>query len=170
MKMTGGPASMKIKLALIIVGATIALGTLYYTQNLVGRLQQREKDIVQLYASSLEYGASTETINMDFTFVFQNIIKRIDFPLILTNDNDEVASNGVIIGYKNIDYDKKLSNEKLKIFLQEKVIELSKQHSPILVKSPDNKIISKIFFGDSDIIQRLRFYPYLQILFALIFF
>lgn len=169
MKMTGGPASMKIKLALIIVGATIALGTLYYTQNLVGRLQQREKDIVQLYASSLEYGASTETINMDFTFVFQNIIKRIDFPLILTNNNNEVASNGVIIGYKNIDYDKKLSNEKLKIFLQEKVIELSKQHSPILVKSPDNKIISKIFFGDSDIIQRLRFYPYLQILFALVF-
>ena len=169
MKMTGGPASMKIKLALIIVGATIALGTLYYTQNLVSRLQQREKDIVQLYASSLEYGASIETINTDFTFVFQNIIKRIDFPLILTNDNDQVASNGVIIGYKNIDYDQKLSNEKLKVFLQEKVTELSKQHSPILVKAPDGRIISKIFYGDSDIIQRLRFYPYLQILFALVF-
>ncbi|TSA27296.1 MAG: sensor histidine kinase [Ignavibacteriales bacterium] len=169
MKMTGGPASMNIKLALIIVGATIALGTLYYTQNLVGRLQQREKDIVQLYASSLEYGASTETINSDFTFVFQNIIKRIDFPLILTDQNDQVNSTGIVSGYKNIGHDPKLSDQKLKIFLQEKVTELSKQHAPILVKSPDDKIISKIFYGDSDIIQRLRFYPYLQILFALVF-
>ena len=100
MKMTGGPASMNIKLALIIIGATIALGTLYYTQNLVSKLQQREKDIVQLYASSLEYGASTETINADFTFVFQNIIERIDFPLILTNANDQVNSTGIVSGYK----------------------------------------------------------------------
>lgn len=169
MKMTGGPASMNIKLALIIIGATIALGTLYYTQNLVSRLQQREKDIVQLYASSLEYSASTETINADFTFVFQNIIGRIDFPLILTNDIDQVVSNGTIIGFKNIDYDAKLSKEKLKNILQEKIIELSKQHSPIIVKSPTGKILSKIYFGDSEIIQRLRFYPYLQILFALVF-
>lgn len=169
MKMTGGPASMNIKLALIIIGATIALGTLYYTQNLVGRLQQREKDIVQLYASSLEYGASTETINADFTFVFQNIIERIDFPLILTNQNDQVNSSGIVSGYKNIEHDPKLPDQKLKIFLQEKVIELSKQHAPILVKSPSGTILQKIYYGDSDIIQRLRFYPYLQILFALVF-
>ncbi|MFA5805150.1 MAG: HAMP domain-containing sensor histidine kinase [Melioribacteraceae bacterium] len=169
MKMTGGPASMNIKLALIIIGATIALGTLYYTQNLVSRLQQREKDIVQLYASSLEYGASTETINADFTFVFQNIIERIDFPLILTNANDQVNSTGIVSGYKNIEHDPKLPDQKLKIFLQEKVIELSKQHAPILVKSPSGTILQKIYYGDSDIIQRLRFYPYLQILFALVF-
>jgi hypothetical protein len=169
MKMTGGPASMNIKLALIIIGATIALGTLYYTQNLVSRLQQREKDIVQLYASSLEYGASTETINADFTFVFQNIIERIDFPLILTNQNDQVNSSGIVSGYKNIEHDPKLPDQKLKIFLQEKVIELSKQHAPILVKSPSGTILQKIYYGDSDIIQRLRFYPYLQILFALVF-
>ena len=169
MKMTGGPASMNIKLALIIAGATIALGTLFYTQNLVGRLQQREKDIVQLYASSLEYSASTETINSDFTFVFQNIIERIDFPIILTDQNDQVNYTGAGKGYKNIEYDPKLSDQKLEIFLQEKVIELSKQHVPILVKTPAGQIIQKIFYGDSDIIRRLRFYPYLQILFALVF-
>ena len=169
MKMTGGPASMKIKLSLIIIGATIALGTLYYTQNLVGRLQQREKDIVQLYASSLEYGASTETIDADFTFVFQNIIARIDFPLILTDQNNKVNFLGSGTGYKNIEHDPELSDQKLKIFLQEKVLELSKQHTPILVKSPSGDIIQKIYYGDSNLIQRLRFYPYLQILFALVF-
>ena len=169
MKMTGGPASMNIKLTLIIIGATIALGTLYYTQNLVGRLQQREKDIVQLYASSLEYGASTETIDADFTFVFQNIIARIDFPLILTDQNNKVNFLGSGTGYKNIEHDPELSDQKLKIFLQEKVLELSKQHTPILVKSPSGDIIQKIYYGDSNLIQRLRFYPYLQILFALVF-
>jgi len=169
MKMSGGPASMNLKLALIVIGVAIALGTLYYTQNLVSRLQQREKEIVKLYANSLEFGASTETFNTDFTFIFQNIIQRIDFPLILTDHNDQVTITGDGSGYKNIEFDSKLNESELENYLETKVIELGKLHSPILVKSPDGKILSKIYYGDSNIIQQLRFYPYFQILFAVLF-
>ena len=169
MKMSGGPASMNLKLALIVIGVAIALGTLYYTQNLVSRLQQREKEIVKLYANSLEFGASTETFNTDFTFIFQNIIQRIDFPLILTDHNDQVTITGDGSGYKNIEFDSKLNDSELENYLETKVIELGKLHSPILVKSPDGRILSKIYYGDSNIIQQLRFYPYFQILFAVLF-
>jgi signal transduction histidine kinase len=169
MKMSGGPASLNLKLALIVIGVAIALGTLYYTQNLVSRLQQREKEIVKLYANSLEFGASTETFNTDFTFIFQNIIQRIDFPLILTDHNDQVTITGDGSGYKNIEFDSKLNESELENYLETKVIELGKLHSPILVKSPDGKILSKIYYGDSNIIQQLRFYPYFQILFAVLF-
>ena len=169
MKMSGGPASLNLKLALIVIGVAIALGTLYYTQNLVSRLQQREKEIVKLYANSLEFGASTETFNTDFTFIFQNIIQRIDFPLILTDHNDQVTITGDGSGYKNIEFDSKLNESELENYLETKVIELGKLHSPILVKSPDGRILSKIYYGDSNIIQQLRFYPYFQILFAVLF-
>lgn len=163
MKMTGGPASLNLKLGLVVIGAAIAFGTLYYTQNLVGRLQEREKEIVQLYASSLEYVANTESPNSDFTFIFQNIIQRIDFPLILTDDKDLIAST------KNITTEPNLKGEELKIFLSQKIKLLSTQHSPIDIKSPDGKIIQKIYYGDSDLVQRLRYYPFLQIIFAVLF-
>jgi len=169
MKMSGGPASLNLKLALIVIGVAIALGTLYYTQNLVSRLQQREKEIVKLYANSLEFGASTETFNTDFTFIFQNIIQRIDFPLILTDHNDQVTITGDGSGYKNIEFDSKLNDSELENYLETKVLELGKLHPPILVKSPDGRILSKIYYGDSNIIQQLRFYPYFQILFAVLF-
>jgi len=163
MKMSGGPASLNLKLGLVVIGAAIAFGTLYYTQNLVGRLQEREKEIVQLYASSLEYVANTESPNSDFTFIFQNIIQRIDFPLILTDNKDQITST------KNITTEPNLKGEELKIFLSQKIKLLSTQHPPIAIKSPDGKIIQKIYYGDSDLVQRLRYYPFLQIIFALLF-
>lgn len=169
MKMSGGPTSMNIKLVLVIIGAAIAFGTLYYTQNLVQRLQQREKEIVQLYAQSLEFVANAETVNTDFTFIFQNIIQRIDFPLILTDSNNRISSTVSGTGYKNITHDPKLAGNELRKFLEEKIDELDKEHMPIDVKAPNGKVIQKIYYGDSEIIQRLRYYPYFQILFALLF-
>ena len=169
MKMTGGPASMNIKLALIVIGAAIAFGTLYYTQNIVVRLQEREKEIVKLYASSLEYIANTESPNSDLTFIFQNIIQRIDFPLILTDGNGKVTTTVAGSGYKNIPHKPDLKGIELKNFLSEKVKLLASEHAPIDIKFPDGKVHQKIYFGDSEIITRLRYYPYLQIIFALLF-
>jgi hypothetical protein len=168
MKMSGGPGSMNIKLALIIVGAAIAFGTLYYTQNLVSKLQQREQEIVKLYASSLEFITSTESANTDLTFIFQNVVQRIDFPLILTDDKDQINSTVPEVGYKNIPIDPKLNINEIKKYLEENIKQLSKQHAPIYVKS-NGKIIQKIYYGDSDIILQLRYYPYLQIIFAVLF-
>lgn len=160
---------MNIKLALVIIGAAIAFGTLYYTQNLVQRLQLREKQIVQLYAQSLQFVANAESINTDFTFIFQNIIQRIDFPLILTDADNNIGSTVSGAGYKNIERDPKLTDAQLKDFLVGKLHELAQSHAPIDVKAPDGRIIQKIYYGDSEIVQRLRYYPYLQILFAFLF-
>lgn len=169
MKMSGGPASMNLKLALIVIGAAIAVGTLYYTQNIVIKLQEREKEIVKLYASSLEYVANTDSPNSDITFIFQNIIQRIDFPLILTDQNDQVTSTISGSGYKNIHHEPNLSGSELKNFLSEKVKILSSEHPPIDIKLPNGTVIQKIYYGDSELVTRLRYYPYLQIIFALLF-
>lgn len=163
MKMSGGPASLNLKLSLLVIGAAIAFGTLYYTQNLVGRLQEREKEIVQLYASGLEEVANSESPTSDFTFIFQNIIQRIDFPLILTDDKDNITST------KNINFELNLMGDERKKFLDQKRKLLEAQHTPIDIKSPRGKIIQKIYYGDSDLVQRLRYYPFLQIIFALLF-
>ncbi|NMB83522.1 MAG: HAMP domain-containing histidine kinase [Ignavibacteria bacterium] len=169
MKLTSSPATMNLKLFLILIGAGIALGTLYYTQNLVNKLQERERQIVQLYANSLEYATSSDNISSDFTFIFENIIRRIDFPMIVTDGNDNIISTKEGRGYKNIEIPKNANETQIENFLKEKLLELNQTHQPLIVKTPDGQIIQKIFYGDSEIIQKLKYYPYLQILFAALF-
>ncbi|MBS3945255.1 MAG: HAMP domain-containing histidine kinase [Melioribacter sp.] len=169
MRLNSNPTTMNLKLILIVIGAAIALGTLFYTQDLVNKLQERERQIVQLYANSLEYATSSDNISSDFTFIFENIILRIDFPMIVTDGNDNIISTKEGSGYKNINVEQGLSEIKIENFLKRKLLELSETHSPINVVTPDGTTIQKIYFGDSEIIRKLKYYPYLQIIFALLF-
>ncbi len=168
MKYSSG-STMNLKLALLIFGVLIALGTLIYTQNLVKQLQQREKEIVRLYADGLEFLANPASGEGDLNFVFQKILQRIEFPMILTDKDDVIVSTKTGLGYKNIPLADSLSGSTLQEFLNEQLANLKGIHEPILVKSPDNKILSKIYYGDSEIISRLRYYPYVQIIIAVLF-
>lgn len=165
----GNSTTVKIKFALLFIGSLIALGTWYYTQHLVNKLQEREKEIIQLYANSLEYIARPDESGSDITFIFQNLIQRIDFPLILTDANGKIVSTEAGIGYKNIYFESDIPKEKLLELLSEKLKELESEHPPIEIKAPDGTVIQLIYYGDSAVVRKLRFYPYLQILFALVF-
>ena len=164
--MSGGPASVNIKVILLIIALLIAGGTLYYTQNLVEKLQQKQKEIVELYAKGIEYVANSTTPNEDITFLFDNIIKPIDFPLILTDADDKVYDRTNI---RNISIDSTFSEEDLQKFINEKIDELDKIHVPIVVAYEDTIFINKIHYGDSEYINQLRYYPYVQIIIAALF-
>ena len=171
MKMSGGPASLNIKIALLIVAILIAVGTLYYTQNLVEKLQTTERKIVQLYAKGIEYLANTSRPDVDITFLFENILKPIDFPLINTGpDNKVVIENKHDIkNIKNISYDTTLTNIQLEKFFNDKIRQMDKMHKPIAVIYKDSVVLQRIHYGDSALINQLKYYPYLQIVIAGLF-
>ena len=73
MKMKGGPASLNMKIALLVIAILIAGGTLFYTQNLVTQLQKNERQIAVLYAKGIEYVANTSSPETDITFLFENL-------------------------------------------------------------------------------------------------
>lgn len=171
MRMRGGPASVNIKVILLFTAFLIGGGTLYYTHTLVKKLQVKEKQVVQLYAKGLEYIANSSTDDSDITFLFENIIRPIDFPLILTDaeDNINMLSSTEI---RNIKYDTSLSREKLKAFFAQKIKEMDEINDPIFVKyiaGTDTIILTKIHFGDSELIDQMKYYPYIQLLVASIF-
>jgi signal transduction histidine kinase len=171
MKMTGGPASLNFKILLIVIAFLIAAGTLFYTQNLVAELQEKERQIVQLYAKGIEYVANTDDPDVDVTFLFDNIIKPIDFPMILTDADGRVNLESVtdIKSVRNVRYDTTLTSKELESFFAAKIREMDEIHPPIMVVYEDSIILTKIHYGDSDLINRLKYYPYLQILFAAVF-
>ena len=124
---------------------------------------------MELYANTLKYIADSPANNSDFTFIFENIVKRIDFPLILTDENDNVSLSGMGGGIRNIDIDSTLSRPELEAFVDKKIEELEQEHEPIPVIYGNSIFLGKIYYGDSDLIRRLRYYPYLQIFFAFLF-
>lgn len=168
MKMSGGPASVNIKVILIFSAIIIAAGTLYYTQTLVEKLQQKERQIVELYAKGIEYIANTTNPEADITFLFDNIIKPIDFPIILTDSEDNINMLNMA-DIRNVEYDTTMSDDKKKAFFEDLIKEMDAIHNPILVTYQDTTILTKIHYGDSKLINQLKYYPYLQILIAALF-
>ena len=166
--MSGGPASLNIKITLLIIAIFIAVATLYYTQNLIQKLQEKERQIVELYAKGIEYVANTSSMDVDITFLFDNIIKPIDFPLILTDPNNKVNLESRT-DIRNIIYDTTLSRKELEVLFSNMIIEMDNQHNPISVTYEDTLVLTKIHYGDSDLITQLKFYPYLQIIIATLF-
>ncbi|GBD86393.1 C4-dicarboxylate transport sensor protein DctB [bacterium BMS3Abin03] len=168
MKMSGGPATLNIKILLILVALIIAVGTLIYTQSLVNKLQDKEREIVELYAKGIEYVANSSNPNEDITFLFDNIIKPIDFPLILSDENNNVNiynRNDV----RNIEFDTTMTEKEFHDFLSEMIKEMDKVHTPISVIYADSVVLNKIHYGDSKFVTQLRYYPYVQIIIATLF-
>ncbi len=166
--MSGGPASVNFKIFLLIIAILIAAGTLFYTQNLVQKLQEKEKQIVELYAKGIEYIANTTDSGADLTFLFENIIRPIDFPLVITDAHNVLNLNN-LSDIRNVKYDTTLSKTQLKDLFEKKIKKMDEQHNPILVTYADSIILQKIHYGDSELIDQLQFYPYLQILIAALF-
>jgi len=165
MKMSGGPASVNIKVILLIIAVLIAIGTLYYTQTLVQKLQEKERQIVELYAKGIEYLANTTNPDVDITFLFDNIIKPIDFPLIQSDAENNVYNKTDI---RNVEIDSNMTSEQFKTFVAELLSEMDATHPPIEVKY-EGIIINKIHYGDSEQIKQLRYYPYIQLVIASLF-
>jgi hypothetical protein len=165
MKMSGGPASVNIKVILLIIAVLIAIGTLYYTQTLVQKLQEKERQIVELYAKGIEYLANTTNPDVDITFLFDNIIKPIDFPLIQSDAENNVYNKTDI---RNVELDSSMTSEEFKRFVAKLLDEMDATHPPIEVKY-EGIIINKIHYGDSEHIKQLRYYPYIQLAIAALF-
>lgn len=168
MRMNGGPTSANIKLILLAIALIISAGTLFYTQNLVDKLQQKEKQIVELYAKNLEYLVNVNDSGTNLTFIFENIIKPIDFPMILTDSTNNVNLNDKT-SYRNLQIDSTLSTQEQKEFLMKKIKEMDLINPPIAVTYNNTIVLQKVHYGNSDLIRQLKNYPLFQIFVAAMF-
>ena len=89
-------ANANIKLGLFIFGLLLILGLIVYSNFLVNQLRSDNREIVKMYSEII-----AKTVNEDsdtnLNFVFDEIIKKIQFPIIYT----DIENNPIY--YKNID-------------------------------------------------------------------
>lgn len=170
-KMSTSPKSANFKIALIIGAIFLVGGLLLYTQSIVERLEKREREVADLYARSLEYIATGESGEGDFSFIFDEIIKAIDFPVILSDPNREPIqpySHYV----KNIRLDPVADEESQRRYLEQLIHDMDQHRDPIRVTYEENGeviVLNHLHYGESELIMQLRWLPIVEVILAGLF-
>lgn len=155
-----------LKWIILGVSVVISIGSIYFTDVLVGQLKERERSQVRLFARALEY-----TINVndqDILFITEEIInKNNSIPRIL------VDSNGAINTYNNVEVDPSWSKEKKDAYLKATLEKMKRTYPPIeiLLKDEKQQVYDKqyVYYDNSFLLTQLVAYPYIQISVLIVF-
>lgn len=149
---------------LFILAVILVLGFLYYTQTLVGELQKQSRAFLNFRIKIFEESINSEE-EQDLSFFFNEVIQQADYPIIYTD------AEGEPIFWRNIDLPdtlrRPLSPDTLAL-LKKYVKNFDKINEPIPI-SFQGKIFGYYHYGESHIIQRLRWLPYIEILVVALF-
>ena len=156
------------KIFLLITAIAIVVGMLFYTQHMIDRLLAKEREVVDLYARSLEYLASEQSSSGDISFVFDEIVRAIDFPMVLT-DAQNNPIQPIRTSARNVTIDTTLSPDEQVAKLREVIQRLDEQNAPLRVALQDTIVLNYLHYGESELIQRLRLMPYIQFALAGLF-
>lgn len=148
--------TVNIKTGLFAIGILIVAALLWYSQVLVRDLQVSERHLVDLYANMIAEAASREG-GEEFSFIFDEVIQQIKFPVIITT-----AEGNEAVSWRNVELDETQPVDEKQSYLLALVARMDKVHKPVEVRYRD-LIISRIHYGDSSVISRLRWLPFIEI-------
>ena len=148
--------SVNIKAGLFFLGIILVSAFVLFTQNIVRDLRNDNQEIVQLYAEIIA-GVATSENDESLNFIFENIIQKVKFPLIQSDAEMKPLS------WKNIPDNISTEVEALRL---QKTMDHQNDPIPLMYNNPEtNETITfgYLHFGDSRLINRLIWLPYLQI-------
>ena len=149
---------------LFVFGICLIVGFIYYTNLLVKELQQQSREFLQFKARIFEENINSEQVT-DLSFFFNEIIRQADYPIIYT-DADNVPQF-----WRNVDIPPSNSQppEPADLKRLNKLIrKFDAINDPIPV-SYQGHVLGYYHYGESAIIQRLRWLPYVQVVVVVLF-
>lgn len=152
--------SANIKIALFLTGVVIMIATLIYTQILVAEILQREREIANLYAKSIEFIANDENQSGEYNFIFNTVISSnsINFPIVVTDAKTKTPTF-----MRNLDIDT------TKTLVSKLIEEMDELNKPIKVSYQDSVPLSYVHYGQSKLVSRLKMLPIIEFFVAGVF-
>ncbi len=151
------------KVAFLVFCVFVGAVSLYVTDKLVTKLEEREKLQIEIFAESYKY-TMTSDMNQDINFFFEKVMASYEnntIPVILKKEGGYLES-------KNIDIPKALNSKEQQVFLKENLEQIVREdNKPIEVDMGLHKEF--IYYGNSQLLNILRYYPLFQLLIVLIF-
>ena len=148
--------SRNIKTGLLLLGIILITSIVIYSQWIVEKLREDNRNIVQMYSEIIAEAVESES-DENLNFIFDKIISRIQFPIIQSDINKNPQS------WKNLPYEESdLSRIKRNQEL------MDQQNTPIELFFSDpvtgkKQLLGYLHFGDSNLIHQLLWLPYLEI-------
>ena len=139
------------KLLLLLAALMIGTTSLWYTNRLVQKLAEEERKKIELWAEATRRLADVSELNTDINFLSNVISNNTTIPVIWADDHF------VPISSRNLDSLKSLKAA----FLHDQIIEMRASHDPIEIHI--GTIKQYILYRDSELLIRLRYYPYFQL-------
>ncbi len=149
---------MRWKFLLFLLAVAIGFSSLYYTNKLVKELKVEEMKKVQLWAGAIQQVTDLDQTSGDYGFVFDVIENNTTVPVILLNQDS------VVVASRNID-EKKIKNKK---DLIRQLKKMEKEHPPMVIDLGDGSR-NFIYYQDSTLLTKLKYFPYVQLFVIVLF-
>lgn len=147
-----------IRQVLIFTSFIIILLILWNTYIFFQKFKEEERTKMEIWASAQAEITQTKDLDRDISGLPLEIItNNTSTPMILLSV-DGVATS------KNLD-DKRNEDQE---YLQKKILQFEKENLPIKIKYKDEKY-GTLYYGNSDVLRKLKFYPIALILIILLF-
>ncbi len=162
----------QVKLIFALLALFIIISVVMFTQSLVEELIKREQKAVVLYTQVVgdfldivEESSNTEI----YLFFIEDIQKTmINFPVIVTQDNGK-PYEPFEIWTLNIDFEKNMTISQQREIVMKMLKKMESTSQPILAKDKSGKIISKVYYTHSALVDKLRFFPLIAMIIIAIF-
>ncbi|MCK4920979.1 MAG: HAMP domain-containing histidine kinase [Bacteroidales bacterium] len=141
------------KLLLLIGAIIIGVGSLLYTNRWVKDLAFQEKETIELWAEATRILISSGSSGTDLSFPLKVIQKNTTIPVILTD------IEGQVITWRNLDSIKAVNNSDYLIHQ----LEVMREENDSLFIDLGNGDGNVIFYGDSILLRKLLYFPYIQL-------
>ncbi len=155
MKLGIYPYKTAFKSVLFIFGLLLIVVMFVYIKYMVSDLRKDSREILEMYANI--YAKIGDQDISEFNFLFDEIIQKTHFPLIVTD------SNGNPDTWQGIDISPNDKSEESIKKVRDLVKKMDKESNPIPVMY-NNTVLQYLHYGDSQLIKSLGLLPYIQIL------
>ena len=145
-----------IKGFIFLVGVFLVIGLLSYTSFLSSELRKDNREVVKLYAEIIA-GAVNDDSNSNIDFIFENIIKKVKFPII---QSDMKKSPQL---WTNLPSDVSSDEERISLI---KSMDVINKPIPLVYHDENSKPITfgYLHYGDSSLIQKIKIWTYIEII------
>ena len=145
-----------IKGFIFLVGIFLVIGIFSYTSYLSRELREDNREVVNLYAEIIA-GAVNDDTNSNIDFIFENIIKKVKFPIIQSN----IKKNPQL--WTNLPKEIKTDEDRLAFI---KSMDRINEPIPLLYYNGNSEPITFGFlhYGDSSLIQKIKIWTYIEII------
>ncbi len=140
-----------IKIALLFLALIIGIVTIYYTSSLADKLKAEEVKKMELWAEAMRAIADPEGDISNLSFYDRIITDNTTIPVVLARSNGKLQSRNL---------DSLIANDS--ILLRQKFERLKQIHEPIVIQLPDGEN-QYVYYDDSILLQKLKYYPIFQL-------